>query len=155
MQVRIYRNLHKNGFFSIQAKDSRGVWLVVAHAERVWISNASFDVRESGRLRVIREQRKNVHAFISGELIQARELTLAPGIVGFGDYERNCLAECSELEQAPRGWGIGTKISYNPYVFHSFFTTNGDGAKEGIKSYSGMIFLNTFGAFMVKNMLTP
>lgn len=65
--VRIYFNLHKK-MLSVQAKiDKR--WKVVAHLEDAYLKNAHFKVSESGRQRVIKEKRKNVHAFITGTLV--------------------------------------------------------------------------------------
>lgn len=60
---KVYRNLH-NGKFSIM--DSKG--LVVGHADRVMMLDATPVVRENARLRVIKEKRKNVHAFIQGSI---------------------------------------------------------------------------------------
>lgn len=65
-QVRIYFNLHKK-LLSVQAKVD-GRWKVVAHVEDAYVRNATFKVSEAGRQRVIKEKRKNVHAYILGEL---------------------------------------------------------------------------------------
>lgn len=66
MQIRIYFNLHKR-LFTIQTKRPNG-WRVSHHAEAVTISLPRFKVSEAGRQRVLRQKRKNVHAFIEGEL---------------------------------------------------------------------------------------
>lgn len=50
---------------------------VVAHAPHVYLRNARFIVRESGRLRVLREQCKNVHAYVRGALVPERDLSAA------------------------------------------------------------------------------
>ena len=60
--VKVYWNLHRY-CYSIQ---QRG--LVVAHAQDVTLQNAAFKVSEAGRQRVLREGRKNVHAFVTGYL---------------------------------------------------------------------------------------
>ena len=77
MRYRIYRNLHKH-CWSIQAFDheypfgqqgpkGRGRWVVVAHADEVWLRGPiKFTVHASGRERVRREGRKYVHAYIEG-----------------------------------------------------------------------------------------
>ena len=61
---KIYFNLHKK-CYSIQAWDSdkRG-WRLYEHAFAVHVKDAKMQVNEKGRLRVIKEKRKNVHAFI-------------------------------------------------------------------------------------------
>jgi len=64
MKVRVYRNLHKK-CFSVQEKTEKG-WRVKRHATSIVLKNASFRVSEAGRKRVLKEKRKNVHAFIEG-----------------------------------------------------------------------------------------
>jgi hypothetical protein len=56
----------------MQTKSRKG-WRVTAHPDAVRLSSAVFVVRQAGRKRVLREKRKNVHAWIEGELI--RELS--------------------------------------------------------------------------------
>lgn len=64
-RVEVYFNLHKN-MFSVRALEGRHKGLVVAHASAVSLSNVTFSVRKAGRDKVIREKRKNVHAFVRG-----------------------------------------------------------------------------------------
>lgn len=59
-RVRVYFNLH-NRLFSVMHKGR-----VVAHVPEVSLGEANFKVSEAGRQRVLREQRKNVHAFVEG-----------------------------------------------------------------------------------------
>jgi hypothetical protein len=65
MEIKVYYNLHKR-CLSIQEKVD-GAWRVARHAEQCIIKNAKFKVSEAGRQRVLKEQRKNVHAVIVGE----------------------------------------------------------------------------------------
>jgi hypothetical protein len=66
--VWVYRNL-KHG------KEARPLYSimrngrVIARRHRVLLTDATFVVREGGRQRVIREGRKNVHAFVKGRLV--------------------------------------------------------------------------------------
>jgi hypothetical protein len=64
MKVRVYFNLHKK-MLSVQEKIN-GSWKVVDHVEQIWLGNAKFKVSEVGRQRVIKNKRKNVHAYIEG-----------------------------------------------------------------------------------------
>jgi len=64
MKVRIYFNLHKRRF-SVQSKQAKG-WRLLTHTDCITIRDAEFKVSEAGRQRVIREKRKNVHAFVEG-----------------------------------------------------------------------------------------
>ena len=69
MRVEVYYNLHKK-VFSIR---SCKTVLVVEHATNVCIDNAEFVVRQSGREQVLREKRKNVHAFVRGDWVKCTQ----------------------------------------------------------------------------------
>jgi hypothetical protein len=61
--VRVYRNLHKD-CWSVQHNG-----LVVAHANVVELKGFRFLVHHGGYERFLRDGRKNVHAFVVGELV--------------------------------------------------------------------------------------
>lgn len=63
---------------------------VVAHTDRIVLADAEFRVSEAGRQRVLREQAKNVHAWISGRPV------VSEGALG------------------------GVVVTYNPYRYDSF-----------------------------------
>ena len=65
MKVRVYFNLHKK-LYSVQEKVD-GRWKVVEHTNNINLVNATFKVSEAGRQRILRENKKNVHAYIVGE----------------------------------------------------------------------------------------
>lgn len=90
-QVRVYRNLRRN-CWSVQHKG-----LVVAHATFVRLKNVRFVVHQSGYEKFLRENRKNVHAFVCGELVSLNEPT----------------PEFS-----------GTEVVYNPRVSNMFHTVS-------------------------------
>lgn len=63
-RVRVYRNLH-SGNFSVQcAKSGR----VIARVDSISLLNATFIVRPAGRKKVLAQKKKNVHAFVVGEI---------------------------------------------------------------------------------------
>lgn len=62
----MYYNLHKK-CFSIRSKGK-----VVGHSDTVKVRFATFVVQPAGREKVIQQQRKNVHAFVRGELDRTR-----------------------------------------------------------------------------------
>jgi hypothetical protein len=67
MVVFVYRNLNRKGVvYSVRNEATK---LVCDRTGHVLIENATFKVSESGRQRVIREQRKNVHAGVRGTRI--------------------------------------------------------------------------------------
>ena len=66
MRVKVYYNLHKHTF-SIQSKTPKG-WRVTGYADRLNLTDVEFRVSDAGRQRVLKEGRKNVHAFVIGNL---------------------------------------------------------------------------------------
>lgn len=61
--VEVYYNLHKK-CLSVRHKGK-----VICHTPAITLRNAKFVVREGGRQRVLQEGKKNVHAFVKGELV--------------------------------------------------------------------------------------
>jgi hypothetical protein len=71
MKVDVYRNLH-TGTLSVRHKGK-----VIKHPAVAVILAPRFVVQPAGRERVLREKRKNVHAFVRGELADmATEMSL-------------------------------------------------------------------------------
>lgn len=62
-KIEVYRNLTKD-CWSVRYNG-----IVVSYAKTVSIENPAFVVRQRGRERVLEERRKNVHAFVRGELL--------------------------------------------------------------------------------------
>lgn len=63
-RVRVYFNLHKR-LFSVQEKGEKG-WRVIGHTNNITLKDVRFKVNEAGRQRVLKEKRKNVHAYVEG-----------------------------------------------------------------------------------------
>ncbi len=93
MKVFVYYNLRLK-CFSVKALSGPHKGRVVDHSTTVEVLDATFKVSEAGRRRVLREQRKNVHAGVVGTL----RYTHGPLHVG-----ENC-----------------TLVEYNPYRFQTF-----------------------------------
>ena len=62
-RVYVYRNLHKN-CWSVRQEG-----IIVAHTDKITLKDARFLVSPAGRNKVIKEQRKNVHAGVSGYVV--------------------------------------------------------------------------------------
>lgn len=90
MRVEVYFNLHKYIWSVRQCSTGR----VILHTNKVHIRDPKFVVRKAGRERVLREGKKNVHAFVRGE------------ITHFDDFDPDYLDY--------------TLVSYNPYKFDTF-----------------------------------
>jgi len=78
-RVSVYRNLH-NGLFSVWHQGR-----VLAHVPEIHLKDVQFRVRESGRQKVLREKRKNVHAFVIGT-VDAQPSTTAQTPVTYNPY---------------------------------------------------------------------
>lgn len=92
MAVFVYFNLHKRCW---SIRDSL-TGLVVGHADKVLLTDCLFKVSEPGRLRTIREKKKNVHAGIQGKLV--------------------CATNCAQKSRK-----LKTAVSYNPFRGPTFY----------------------------------
>lgn len=92
MRVFVYWNLHRK-CFSVKALKGPNKGRVVAHLPSIMLFHATFKVSEAGRQRVLRENRKNVHAGVVGEWLDGWK---------------------SE--------GYGERVRYNPYEGPHFTT---------------------------------
>ena len=101
MRVQVYWNYHKRKW-SIVALEGEQKGRVIRHASLVTISEPKFVVQPAGRDRVRREKRKNVHAFVRGNLS-----SYVPSII------------------PTHGPKYKTeKVHYNPYKYDSFVLEN-------------------------------
>ncbi len=91
-RVKVYRNLHKDTF-SVQY---RGIVVLLADAVR--LKNVKFLVQPAGNEKVNKEKKKNVHAFVTGILM---------------DY---CEFPCENLPEEPNE----NIVTYDPYRYKSF-----------------------------------
>ncbi len=85
MQVQVYRNLHRN-CWSVRHNGR-----VIDHVDSISLRDAKLVVQPAGRAKVLKENRKNVHAYIKGTIDTTNSLKPRP-----------------------------TKITYNPYKYSSF-----------------------------------
>ncbi|QGJ90984.1 hypothetical protein SEA_BIANCATRI92_86 [Mycobacterium phage BiancaTri92] len=75
MRVFVYWNLHR-GMWSVKALEGPDKGRVITRTQHVILRNVTGKVSEAGRQRVLREGRKNVHAGLVGELVQAEAVNL-------------------------------------------------------------------------------
>ena len=118
-RVKVYFNLQKDCLSVIDAETG----LLYCHSHRVELHNAKFRVQEAGRQRVIREKRKNVHAYIignwhnEGEVSKTRFRKRGEIIEEYriceceDDYCEKCVPESGEEFRG--GY-------YNPYKYKTF-----------------------------------
>jgi hypothetical protein len=98
MKVKVYFNLHKK-VFSIQDYATRRV---IAHARNVTLTDVEFRVSQAGRERVVREKRKNVHAFAVGNIQFHSDVVIC-------DDDLASMTKLTDIE-----------ATYNPYKYDSF-----------------------------------
>jgi hypothetical protein len=79
--VEVYRNLHKNKW-SIRHKGR-----IIKHLDSLVLLNCVFRVQPAGRKKVLREKRKNVHAYIKGELNEFCSLDLCTIDASYNPYK--------------------------------------------------------------------
>lgn len=121
MKVRVYRNLHKRCFSVQDYKTKR----VIDRIGSGLILNPIFKVSQAGRDRVVREKRKNVHAFIVG-----------------------CYEKCNGIIDIASNNLI--RITYDPYI-HDGFGCYTDGKFKVVKSANYAILYQGQFVYVPKN----
>ena len=111
MRVEVYRNLHKQCWSVRNTKTGR----VINHVDNIHIEDATLVVQPSGREKVLRERRKNGHAFVRGYIKE--------------DYG------------IKDNWYSVQEIEYNPYKTNTFVVKE-TGVPVHNASY---VYLNTNG----------
>jgi hypothetical protein len=106
-RVRVYRNLHKDCFSVKCMKTGR----VIAHVKEIVLKEVTYPVSKAGRERVLKDKRKNVHAFVQG-------------LIDINNQINNLKVN---------------KICYNPYKKgHFFYCNNGREIKQSKKARVSM-----------------
>lgn len=95
LKYRLYRNLNKTDYFSLQEKKKQG-YRVIGYTNLALIIKPSFKVYKTSQKRAIKEKKRNVHAYIE-----------------FKD-------KIIPLVSAPDKANL-REISYNPFKFSYFF----------------------------------
>lgn len=95
MKVDVYRNL-KTGGFSVRSRERVNYGRVISNQDLVVIKNARFIVQPAGKKKVLREKKRNVHAFIRG------------------DYAVGFLTQ-SQLDK------FKIEVTYNPFNMDDFY----------------------------------
>ena len=96
MRVEVYFNLHKHVFSVRQCSTGR----VILHTDKVHIRDPQFVVRKSGRDRVLREGKKNVHAFVRGEITHFDDFNpdyLDYSLVSYNPYKHDTFVDVQDV----------------------------------------------------------
>jgi hypothetical protein len=97
----IYRNLHKD-CFSLRYKG-----IVTRHFNTAYLGSVDFKVNQKGRLNVLRDKQKNVHAFVTCETSSI-------------EFFDNTIFDNAYLAK------YYIEVTYNPYLGDSFVTKVGN-----------------------------
>ena len=89
---KVYYNLHKK-CLSIMLRGK-----VLQHSTEFFLKDVEFRVSQAGRSRVLKEKRKNVHAFVCGVPDETWRTDLGAMVTAMA----------------------GRKVTYNPYKYNSF-----------------------------------
>ena len=92
MKVFVYFNLHRK-CFSVKALEGINKGRVIKHAHFVALEDVTFKVSEAGRQRVLKEQRKNVHAGVVGTLVPSID-AVGSERVTYNPYKGNTFVLC-------------------------------------------------------------
>ena len=93
-RVEVYYNLHKH----VLSVRQRG--RVIMHTPTIELENVVFSVQPAGRNKVLKQKRKNVHAFVRGELLNSDSKRIEKSLTRNSD-----------------NWRL---VTYNPYKYESF-----------------------------------
>ena len=115
MKVQIYWNIRKK-LWSMRHKGK-----VIWHADEVVLHKCNFKVSEAGRQRVLRDNRKNVHAVVEGQLCHARGTD--PSVPVPSGKFTDCYRSCKFQDDVDVH--DGDAVTYNPYRDDSFVTVEG------------------------------
>ena len=96
MKTEIYRNLHKK-CFSVRQRGRVVGHLMDDPTEHVLLKDVKFAVQPAGRRKVLRERKKNVHAFVRGDMVSPHSVPY-PGRDEFTN-----------------------EVTYNPYHYSTFY----------------------------------
>ena len=98
VRVEVYKNLNRQ-LWSVRQKG-----YVIGHCTQIYLRDVEYIVGERGRQTVLRERRKNVHAFTRGWVCDLADIYLS-------DHENGLTPdECHPYQVA----------IYNPYLYDSF-----------------------------------
>jgi len=86
MRVKVYFNLHKK-LFSVVAMEGENKGRVIEHVNEVELAKPVFRVQQAGRRRVLKENKKNVHAYVAGYTCSLKDSVKMDGEATYNPYK--------------------------------------------------------------------
>ena len=102
-RVSVYFNLHKK-IWSVRQSGSS-----VEHHTEVCLKDVRYLVQPAGRAKVLKEKRKNVHAFLSGYLVGRVPIPLISFDVIYNPYKYSTFVSADDLD--PQEWSEYAHLS--------------------------------------------
>ena len=123
MRIEAYYNLHKQ---CLSARPT-GRYGYVRHYQFLAVQNVKFAVQPAGRQKVLRERKKNVHAFVRGEMV-----SWSPARRGKKEHIIDSVVSANNMRADDRF----VEVTYNPYKYESFVRKdNGQPIYEADKAW--------------------
>ena len=97
MKADVYRNLRKK-CMSVRSRERKNYGRVVDHTNYIVMRDCTFIVNEAGHAKVLQTKRKNVHAFIRGNVVLSSQ------------FPPHTIPEVDKY----------TEVTYNPYYCDTF-----------------------------------
>lgn len=119
-RVDVYRNLSFRNRVVYSVRDHY-TGLVLGHSENLLLTGCNFVVNQAGRKRVLRQKRKNVHAWVEGNY----------GVVHAGDYEV---------------FSHGVIVRYNPYENETFVRMYEEGETKPVLG-ANLVWIDQYGVY--------
>ena len=92
-QVKVYRNLHRDTW-SLMAAAGPEKGRVIGYSDAVELADPILTVSAASRQRVLRERRRNVHAFVSGRVLPPGTLRRAALVrVRYNPFRAGCFTD--------------------------------------------------------------
>lgn len=121
-KVKVYRNLN-NGLLSVMDFNTKKV---IGHADEIALCDVEFQINTKARDKVRNEGRKNVHAFIVGNITALGKYT---------QYKGRAMPEVISNRKARESLPDMTHALYDPYKYDHFVCAH---TKEPIHSAEGV-----------------
>jgi hypothetical protein len=112
MRIEAYYNLHKQ---CLSARPT-GRYGYVRHYQFLAVKNVKFAVQPAGRQKVLNEKKKNVHAFVRGDMV-----TWSPHRKEGEFYDPMDIDVSVERFREDDRY---REVTYNPYKYESFVTAD-------------------------------
>lgn len=142
--VEVYRNLHRD-LWTIRATSGPDRGRVIGYAKRLLIHDARLVVQSAGRARALREKRRNVHAFVRGDLVAVEALET----VRQDNWPRTPLPYVGHQVVARGGL-----LRYNPYRA-GYFTVRYPGKEDVPTARADVVLLGSSGQGLATHPQNP